>query len=43
MCNSAARALDRYGLICGWVAAFGFLDMPAPQSHKAPLKCGWPT
>ncbi|KRY40691.1 hypothetical protein T01_9282 [Trichinella spiralis] len=43
MCNSAARGLDRYGLICDWVAVFGFLDMPAPQSHKAPLKSGWPT
>ncbi|KRX13463.1 hypothetical protein T07_6804 [Trichinella nelsoni] len=23
MCNSAARALDRSGLICDWVAVFG--------------------
>ncbi|XP_003369057.1 conserved hypothetical protein [Trichinella spiralis] len=61
MCNSAARGLDRYGLICDWVAKkhrsqaisekgipellniVRFLDMPAPQSHKAPLKSGWPT
>ncbi|OUC41960.1 hypothetical protein D917_10558 [Trichinella nativa] len=50
MCNSAARALKKHRSqainekgIPELLNIVRFLDMPAPQSHKAPIKCGCPT